>query len=482
MKRITIFIVGLFTALAAQSQEKQLSETILNGERWWAIGNKPVMLNHTNAPDGKFSLLVSSAGRYVWSKNHFTAECNDGKLILGSTENLKTINAGKTLKEAYVTAHYKHINAKVQVSKEIFERPFYVMSVKDSENFTQEDIIKRAEWLISKGFPNGTIIIDDRWQEFYGSFSFDTQRFPDPGAMVKSLKEKGFDIKLSIVPYITPDSRLIRREKLNNSIATDPNGNPKIIRWNRGWSGCFDLNNESVQTRINAALDKIKSEYKIDGFRFECIDSEFPELAESWAKIASMSKGNIANQIHNSTESIFEICYDDTDIENIKDFVSRVLSFGFSGKHHFIITPTHNSKSNILNQIRLQTLMPTMQLIVENLEELSAADLTTALELVRYHHSNIPYFESILTAYSQKGDPFIRPLEYEFPRKGFCDCIDQFMIGDKIIIAPLSSDNRSRTVRLPKGVWFDCNNKKIKGPVVLNINFDNNPLPYFRRK
>ena len=59
-------------------------------------------------------------------------------------------------------------------------------------------------------------------------------------------------------------------------------------------------------------------------------------------------------------------------------------------------------------------------------------------------------------------------MEYQFPRSGFADCDNQFMLGNRYLVAPPLDESPQRMVRLPKGVWTDMNGKRYKGPVVVN--------------
>lgn len=484
MKKIGIIIAALFCVLTGQAQEKQRGEIKLQAsEKWWAIGGYPTMLSDSKqCSNNSFTLLVSSAGRYVWSETPFSAHCDKENLITTSDKKLEIVSAGKTLKEAYITAYYKHLSNKVKApDKALMQRPFYEMNISDNEYFTQDDVIKRAQWLLDKGFPKGTIILDDRWQQSYGTFSFDSERFPSPETMISKLNSMGFDIKLAVVPFVSPDSRIARNQNNNGNIIVGSDGVPMIIKWERGYSCCYDLNNPSVKDMITEKLEKLREKYKISGFKFENIENQLPEQAASWCDLAVKSKGNISNRAE--AETMCNIHYNDSTHESVRDFVRRLLAYGLSGNVEFIVSfETESTKQNILNRIRFQSLMPIMKLDIEELEKLSDSERDEARTLISQHNQNNSYIESLLASRSAKGDPIIRPVEYEHPRKGFADCDDQFMIGDKIIFAPLSSDNRSRTLRLPRGAWIDSNGKKIKGPVVKTINYDNYPTPIFRLK
>ena len=38
---------------------------------------------------------------------------------------------------------------------------------------------------------------------------------------------------------------------------------------------------------------------------------------------------------------------------------------------------------------------------------------------------------------AKTGEPIIRHMEYAFPHQGFVDCKDQFMLGDRYLVAPV---------------------------------------------
>ena len=46
-------------------------------------------------------------------------------------------------------------------------------------------------------------------------------------------------------------------------------------------------------------------------------------------------------------------------------------------------------------------------------------------------------------------------MEYAFPHEGFLECRDQFMLGDRYLVAPMVTPGTQREVRLPRGCWRD---------------------------
>ena len=83
---------------------------------------------------------------------------------------------------------------------------------------------------------------------------------------------------------------------------------------------------------------------------------------------------------------------------------------------------------------------------------------------------------------AETGEPIVRSMEYAFPGQGFESCTDQYMLGDRYLVAPMMAPGHSRTVRLPKGRWQDENGKVYKGgrTYVLDVPLDR--VPRFTRK
>ena len=52
------------------------------------------------------------------------------------------------------------------------------------------------------------------------------------------------------------------------------------------------------------------------------------------------------------------------------------------------------------------------------------------------------------------GEPIVRYMEYVFPHQGLASCIDQFMLGNDILVAPVNQAGAvTRSVQLPEGKW-----------------------------
>jgi alpha-glucosidase len=72
-------------------------------------------------------------------------------------------------------------------------------------------------------------------------------------------------------------------------------------------------------------------------------------------------------------------------------------------------------------------------------------------------------------------------MEYEFPKQGFSKCKDQFMLGDKIMVAPVVDKSFKRNVVFPKGGWKNESGKIFKGPATKTFEAGINQLLWFEK-
>ena len=81
--------------------------------------------------------------------------------------------------------------------------------------------------------------------------------------------------------------------------------------------------------------------------------------------------------------------------------------------------------------------------------------LETCIKYAKWHEQLGDYIVSQAKNASITGEPIVRHMDYAFPNQGFEECRDQYMLGDKYLVAPIMSSGNTRTVKLPKGKWKD---------------------------
>jgi len=73
-------------------------------------------------------------------------------------------------------------------------------------------------------------------------------------------------------------------------------------------------------------------------------------------------------------------------------------------------------------------------------------------------------------------------MELAFPGNGYETIKDQFVLGNDLIVAPVTEKGAtSRKVVLPKGNWIAEDGNKYKGGNIIEVSVPLERLPYFRK-
>ena len=94
------------------------------------------------------------------------------------------------------------------------------------------------------------------------------------------------------------------------------------------------------------------------------------------------------------------------------------------------------------------------------------------------------YYGRLFKNAGKTFEPVVRSLEYEFPNLGYAKVMDEFMIGDEYLVAPVSEKGKfGRQVIFPVGADWLCeaSGKTYRGGEIQNVEADVNSLPIFKR-
>ena len=76
------------------------------------------------------------------------------------------------------------------------------------------------------------------------------------------------------------------------------------------------------------------------------------------------------------------------------------------------------------------------------------------VEAAKLHQDLADDILALVHESEKTGEPIMRTLEYNDPHKGYAGIVDQFMLGDRYLIAPvLEQGKNSRIVHIPEGKW-----------------------------
>ena len=90
----------------------------------------------------------------------------------------------------------------------------------------------------------------------------------------------------------------------------------------------------------------------------------------------------------------------------------------------------------IVRSAQVHALMPMMQFSVAPWRILSPENAAVCARYAQLHRQFGPYILSLAHHASKTGEPIVRAMEYAFPHEGFLECRDQFMLGDRYLVAP----------------------------------------------
>ena len=527
MKRLmlTFCLIACFSQLTSQPYLSKIS--ILKDEKWYggfvAKGSQMpytqatgiLDLSNQNFNNQGVPLLLSNKGRYIWSDEAFKFEITDAEINIESKyETVRIAEAGKTLREAYLAACKRHFPPTGELPDTLmFSMPQYNTWIELMYNQNQNDILKYADDIVSNGFPEGVLMIDDNWQKYYGNFEFKPDKFPDPKGMVERLHKQGFKVMLWVCPFVSADSPefselwskgyLIRNKRSKN-------GAPAMINWWNGYSACYDLTNPEAFDYFVNLLKDVQSKYGIDGFKFDAGDVLFynPELIAGYKEDAASTDHTVAwakvglhfplNEYRAcwrmGGEALVQRLGDkDYSWTAVQLLVPDMIAAGLLGYAYacpdmigggqftsFLgIDPSKFNQELIVRSAQLHTLMPMMQFSVAPWRILDDTHLEICRYMAHLHVKMGAYIGECARHSAATGEPIVRHLEYVFPGKGFAECKDQFMLGDRYLVAPMVKSGTARSVVLPEGRWRDELGKIHKGGRTINIEVSTARLPYF---
>jgi alpha-glucosidase len=504
--------------ISLEPGEKIWSGAIMEGQRMPLSENYQFDFYGNNNSNQLQPLLLSNKGLYVWSEEPYMFEIKGGQLLIKDTHNeVKTGREGETLSQVrnYVSKTFFPASGKMPDTL-LFTSPQYNTWIELNFNQNQEDVLKYARAIIANGLPAGVLMIDDTWQEDYGVWKFHPGRFPEPKKMMDELHSLGFKVMLWICPFVSADQFLLYdslkkrkaflMEKTSETDTWETVVEPAMIRWWDGVSAELDFSNPEAVKWFNGQLDRLSSEYGVDGFKFDAGDMPYyPAKALSMIPLSPNAQSSLYSQFGlrfplNEYRATWKMAGQplaqrlldkNHNWDDVQLLIPHMIAEGLAGYTFScpdligggMLSSFENLSSVnqelIVRSAQCHSLMPMMQFSVAPWRILDKEHFEAVKKSVDLRQKYVPYIMQQVRKSAQTGDPVLTNLEYFFPGQGYEMITDQFMMGNELLVAPMVRSGNSRMVVLPKGKWKADDGKVYVGGKTYAIDVPLERLPYF---
>lgn len=384
--------------------------------------------------------------------------------------------------------------------------------------FSADDVLKLAAELRERHIPCTIFGLEPGWQSqaYSCSFVWSPERFPDPDTFISKMREQHYEINLWEHPYVHPSSPLYSK-------IIGGAGDVAV------WGGLVP---DFLTTRTRCAFSAYhETEFVrkgILGFKGdECDGSDFKASPWAFPEYSEFPCGADGEQMH----SLLGVLYQQTllspyrkaglrtygqirsshalaapypfvlysDLYEHRQYVRSLLTSGFSG----LLWEPEVRKCDSLEDLvrRLQTSVLSPQAVVDawflphppwkqvNREKNRRGEFMSNWQdaeafcrrLLELRMSLIPYLYSAFVKYHEIGAPPVRALVLDWPNdvKTY-DIDDEYMLGDLLLVAPLFTGQKERSVYLPAGEWF-CfwTNEKYEGGKEYRVRLRTEEPPIF---
>jgi alpha-glucosidase (family GH31 glycosyl hydrolase) len=367
--------------------------------------------------------------------------------------------------------------------------------------YTSAQVINEAKLFEEHGFPLDFIGLEPGWQSrsYPCTLEWDSTRFPDPPAFVKTMKEMGIRLNLWTNPYISSRSPIY----------------DKILPFTGShtvWGGVVpDLTLPGAVEILTDQIDKSQVSIGISGYKIDESDGYDRWL---WPDVAQFPSGNSAEQIrqtyglllqkittdlfHRKNQRTFGLTRSSNgggssfpyviynDYYSHEDFITALINSGFAG---VLWTPeVRSSKTGEEWLRRFQTVcfspMAMINAWSSGTRPWSFPEVEKEVkEYALLRMQLIPYLYSEFAKYHFEGTPPFRGMNLEpgfnsrstqvmknsdLGEDPYGEAIvkeirDQYMAGEYLLVAPLFTGQTTREVVLPEGRWFDFYTGKYAG-------------------
>ncbi len=360
--------------------------------------------------------------------------------------------------------------------------------------FSEEEVNGICDRLRSEDFPCDVIHLDTGWfrTDWLCEWKFNEERFPDPAAFLKRLKDNGFRVSLWQLPYVAEGAAQLQEALENKYIATNKNrisGGSNFSTTD--YAGTIDFSSENATTWYQGLLKNlldmgvvcIKTDFGEDIHMDAAYENATPEMLHNlypllyqkaawevtkqvtgegiawsrsawagsqrfplhWGGDAACSwdgmAGSLKGGLHLGLSGFGFWSHDVPGFHGVPDFMNSVVSdelyvrwtqFGVFSSH----LRYHGTSK------REPYRFPNISSIVRRWFKL--------------RYVLIPYLLEVAKQVTHSGYPVLRAMLLQCPDDKVARHLDdQYFLGSDFLVAPVMNALNKRDVYLPEGKWVN---------------------------
>lgn len=372
---------------------------------------------------------------------------------------------------------------------------------------TADEVVAQAREFRDRSIPCDVIGLEPGWQShaYACTFEWHKERFPDPQKFLAATKQLNYRVNLWEHAYTHPASPVF-------PALTEHSGDYGV------WGGLVpdfaDAQAHDVFGRYHGRelIEKGVSGFKLD----ECDNSDYTG-GWSFPEASEFPSGVDGEQMHSSFGLRYQMALWDefrrrgqktyglvrssgalatpfpfvlySDLYNHRDFIRALVNSGFSGLLWCPEVRDAVSEEDLIRRLESVVFSPLAMVngwyiknppwkqlnrklnnadqLMEQWERLEER----CREIIRWRMQLIPYLRSAFARYREDGTPPFRAVIMDAPQERALQSVDdQYMMGDRLMVAPLFAGEPGRKVVLPNGIWHDFwTGEKLTGGRAFNV-------------
>ncbi|MCK0156104.1 DUF5110 domain-containing protein [Cellulophaga sp. F20128] len=384
--------------------------------------------------------------------------------------------------------------------------------------YGEKEVQEEVNGFVNNNFPIDVVGLEPGWhsKSYPCTFEWDNTRFPNPKIFVEDMKNQGIHLNSWINPYVSPSSSIY--EKIKPFTAT-----------HTVWTGIVpDFLVPEAHEIMTQQFEKNVVSVGVSGLKIDEVDGFDRWLWPDYAQFPSGLDGETMRSIYGTltqkwsadlyrkqntrtyglvragnvgSVSLPYVLYND--YYKHEDFITALINSSFAG---VLWTPEVRSSGSPEDWIRrMQSVcfspMAMINAWADGTKPWSYPEVYEYCQDVAFLRMQLlPYIYTTFSDYYFKGTPPFRAMAME---EGFThipelieqgdlnstenpyvaalkkEIKDQYMMGESILVAPMFAGQKTRTVVLPKGKWYDFYTGKLVGDggiITANHGLDKIPL------